>query len=543
MAKKTKAASLTIEEKLEQALVVPGYEPYKIPDNWCWTTLEYAAKWGSGGTPSRKISDYYLGDIPWIKTGELDNDFVYETEEHISEAAIRNSSAKLYPVNTVMIAMYGATIGKVGIMGVKATTNQACANAVCGKNIYYKYLFYYAISQKDSFISKGKGGAQPNISQEVIKKHEFPLPPLPEQHRIVERIESLFSKLDEAKEKAQEVINSFETRKAAILHKAFSGELTAKWREENGVGIESWENRSINDICHSLKYGTSKKSKTQGSVIVIRMGNIQQGEIDWSDLAYTDDKEDIEKYRLSPGDVLFNRTNSAVLVGKTSIYRGEFPAIYAGYLIKLDYKHDEIIGDYLNYALNTPAAKEYCNNVKTDGVNQSNINAKKIGAFVIPVASINEQQVIVEIISSLLKKENESKQAAEVVIDQIYTMKKAILARAFRGELGTNDPEEESAVEMLKEILSGNNNKEESKKQKRTRIVIPKEIDSLLKTELERKIIKLFLKSSTGELTAEEIMAVSSKKFDILNTIRILQKQHLIIKSGNKNYTKYTLVR
>lgn len=455
MAKKTKAASLTIEEKLEQALVVPGYEPYKIPDNWCWTTLEYAAKWGSGGTPSRKVSDYYLGDIPWIKTGELDNDFVYETEEHISEAAIRNSSAKLYPVNTVMIAMYGATIGKVGIMGVKATTNQACANAVCGKNIYYKYLFYYAISQKDSFISKGKGGAQPNISQEVIKKHEFPLPPLPEQHRIVERIESLFSKLDEAKEKAQEVIDSFEIRKAAILHKAFSGELTAKWREENGVGIESWENRSISDICHSLKYGTSKKSKTQGSVIVIRMGNLQQGEIDWSDLAYTDDKEDIEKYRLYPGDVLFNRTNSAVLVGKTSIYRGEFPAIYAGYLIKLDYKHDEIIGDYLNYALNTPAAKEYCNNVKTDGVNQSNINAKKIGAFVIPVASINEQQVIVEIISSLLKKENESKQAAEVVIDQIDTMKKAILARAFRGELGTNDLEEGSAVELLKQILSG----------------------------------------------------------------------------------------
>ncbi len=542
MAKKSKAASLTIEEKLEQALIVPGYEPYKIPDNWCWTTLEYAAKWGSGGTPSRKVSDYYLGDIPWIKTGELDNDFVYETEEHISEAAIRNSSAKLYPVNTVMIAMYGATIGKVGIMGVKATTNQACANAVCGKNLYYKYLFYYAISQKDSFISKGKGGAQPNISQEVIKKHEFPLPPLPEQQRIVERIESLFSKLDEAKEKAQEVIDSFETRKAAILHKAFSGELTAKWREENGVSIDSWERKSINEICHSLKYGTSKKSKSEGPVIVIRMGNLQQGEIDWSDLAYTDDKEDIEKYRLSPGDVLFNRTNSAVLVGKTSIYRGDYPAIYAGYLIKLDYKHDEIVGDYLNYALNTTAAKEYCNSVKTDGVNQSNINAKKIGAFVIPVASKPEQQEIAEIVSALLKKEDESKQTAETVIDQIDIMKKAILARAFRGELGTNDPEEESAVELLKEILSGNN-EEYNQKLKRTRVVIPKEIDSLLKTELERKIIKLFLKSETGEVTAEEIMAVSSKKFDILNTIRILQQQHLIIKSGNKNYTKYTLAR
>ncbi len=299
------------------------------------------------------------------------------------------------------------------------------------------------------------GNAIPQITINKVSKKEIALAPLPEQHRIVERIESLFSKLDEAKEKAQEVIDSFETRKATILHMAFSGELTAKWREENGVGIESWERRSINDICHSLKYGTSKKSKSEGPVIVIRMGNLKQGEIDWSDLAYTDDKEDIEKYRLSSGDVLFNRTNSAVLVGKTSIYRGDFPAIYAGYLIKLDYKHDEIIGDYLNYALNTTAAKEYCNNVKTDGVNQSNINAKKIGAFVIPVASMNEQRVIVDIISSLLKKENESKQAAEVVIDQIDTMKKAVLARAFRGELGTNDPEEESAVELLKQILLG----------------------------------------------------------------------------------------
>lgn len=105
---------------------------------------------------------------------------------------------------------------------------------------------------------------------------------------------------------------------------------------------------------------------------------MRQGEIDWSDLAYSNDSDDIEKYKLFSGDVLFNRTNSAALVGKTAIYRGEHPAIYAGYLIKLDYDHDKIIGDYLNYALNTLDAKKYCNSVKTDGVNQSNINAKRL---------------------------------------------------------------------------------------------------------------------------------------------------------------------
>ena len=151
--------------------------------------------------------------------------------------------------------MYGATIGKVGILGIEATTNQACACGVCSSAVDYKYLFYYAISQRDDFISKGKGGAQPNISQEIIKQHEIPLPPLAEQRRIVSYIESLFAKLDEAKEKAKEVVDGFETRKAAILHKAFSGELTAKWREENDVALTSWL------PCAYSELGTSKLGK------------------------------------------------------------------------------------------------------------------------------------------------------------------------------------------------------------------------------------------------------------------------------------------
>lgn len=463
MAKKTKAASLTIEEKLEQALVVPGYEPYKIPDNWCWVRMNSISNFERGITfpASAKEKEKSFANIPCLRTANVQETLDISDLIYVDKTYMKNNPAKLVKKKDILMSIANSKelVGKTSLINsfTGPMTFGGFVMAIRSK-IVADYLFYYLRNEFYSgrFIGDSTQTTNiANINSTMLGQIETPVPPLAEQQRIVERIESLFSKLDEAKEKAQEVINSFETRKAAILHKAFSGELTAKWREENGVGIESWENRSINDICHSLKYGTSKKSKTQGSVIVIRMGNLQQGEIDWSDLAYTDDKEDIEKYRLYPGDVLFNRTNSAVLVGKTSIYRGEFPAIYAGYLIKLDYKHDEIIGDYLNYALNTPAAKEYCNNVKTDGVNQSNINAKKIGAFVIPVASINEQQVIVEIISSLLKKENESKQAAEVVIDQIYTMKKAILARAFRGELGTNDPKEESAVELLKQILTG----------------------------------------------------------------------------------------
>lgn len=445
---------LSAEELLEVVLVPEDEQPYEVPDNWVWTRLGIIAKWGSGGTPSRKVPEYFHGQIPWLKTGELNNGIIYDSEEKITEDAVKNSSAKIFPVNTVVLAMYGATIGKVGILGVQATTNQACACAVPYSSLDFKYLFYYLIGEKDNFIRKGKGGAQPNISQEIIKDHIVPHPPLSEQHRIVDRIENFFAKLDQAKELAQNALDSFETRKAAILHKAFSGELTAKWREKHGVGMDSWEEKKLGDVCTSLQYGTSNKSSTEGKVVVIRMGNLQDGEIDWTNLAYTDNQEDINKYLLQPGDVLFNRTNSPELVGKTSIYRGEYPAIFAGYIIRLKYdKH--INGEYLNYIMNSVRAKEYCNAVKSDGVNQSNINAKKIAAFTIPVPSLEEQQEIVRILNRILDSEKNAKGITDV-IDRIDQMKKAILSRAFRGELGTNDPNEGSAWDLLKEVIVHN---------------------------------------------------------------------------------------
>ena len=352
-----------------------------------------------------------------------------------------------------LLFAWSASLGAHIWHGEDGWLNQHIFKVIPHANIDKMYLYYFLLHVIDELYAKTHGSGMVHITLKPFKSTPIPVPELDVQKQIAETISNLFFKLDEAKEKAQEVVDGFEIRKAAILHKAFSGELTAKWREEHQHSIHEWSNWSIDELCFSLKYGTAKKSKSEGPVVVIRMGNLQQGEIDWTDLAYTDDPEDIEKYKLFPGDVLFNRTNSAALVGKTSIYRGEYPAIFAGYLIKLDYDRNNIIGDYLNYALNTTTAKEYCNSVKTDGVNQSNINAKKIGAFVIPVAPLKEQEEIVRIIKELWRKEKAAKDAAESVIEQIDAMKKAILARAFRGELGTNYPSEESALELLKQII------------------------------------------------------------------------------------------
>lgn len=182
---KKKNAELSVEDRLEKALIPESEQSYKIPDNWVWTRMNNVAKWGSGVTPSIRTLKYYVADIPWIKTGELNFGFIYDTEEHISDEAIEKSSSKLYPINTVVIAMYGATIGKVAIMGVSALTNQACACGVYERNMYYKYLFHYAVSQQDIFINIGKSGTQPNISQEVIKKHIIPIPTLSEKYHII----------------------------------------------------------------------------------------------------------------------------------------------------------------------------------------------------------------------------------------------------------------------------------------------------------------------------------------------------------------------
>ena len=453
---KKKEAALSPEERLQAALVPENEQPYKVPGNWCWTRMKNIAQWGSGGTPSRKISEYYNGNIPWVKTGELNNDYVFETEEHITQNAILHSSAKLFPVNTVVIAMYGATIGKVGILGVEATTNQACACGVSNLLANYKYLFYYAISQKDNFINKGKGGAQPNISQEIIKSHEFPLPPLPEQQRIVDRIESLFAKLDEAKQKAQDALDSFETRKAAILHKAFTGELTAQWRKEHSVGMESWKNSTVGRVCHDVKVGIVIKpsqyyTDKEKGIPAFRSANVRENHIDDFDWVYLnhDGMENNSRSIVHTGDVLVVRSGNP---GTACVVSEKFDGYNAIDILIAVPNHSQISSEFLCAYTNSPFGKKLVFENKR-GMALAHFNVKGYSELPIRVPQLSEQTQIIRILDDLLAKEQLAKEAAEKVLEQIELTKKAILARAFRGELGTNDPGEESAVEMLKAIL------------------------------------------------------------------------------------------
>lgn len=546
MARAKKEAALTPEERLQAALVPDWEWPYKLPENWCWTRIGMVSNFERGITfpAAAKEAAPTEDNIPCLRTANVQENLEIDDMIYVNRDFMKGNIAKLVRENDIIMSSANSRelVGKSSLVThipFPMTFGGFVLN-IRAKEMSSKYLFYFLRHEflAGKFIGESSQTTNiANINTTTLGNYEIPLPPLPEQQRIVDRIESLFAKLDEAKEKAQAVVDSFETRKAAILHKAFTGELTAKWREEHGVGMESWKKKSVGELCISLKYGTAKKSDASGNVAVLRMGNLQQGEIDWSDLAYSNDPDDIEKYKLFPGDVLFNRTNSAALVGKTAIYRGEHPAIYAGYLIKLDYDHDKIIGDYLNYALNTLDAKKYCNSVKTDGVNQSNINAKKIGAYSFNVPSIPEQEKIVSVIQKLLSKEQQTKEAAEIVLDLIELMKKSILARAFRGELGTNDPSEESAVGLLRQVIEQEDGDVVRPKAKAKRIAIPAEIKPLLSGANEEAIVNLLLKAAPQSVSTQTVMSISKKKFELMDALRNLEKKQIVSKSDSGEYS------
>ena len=436
-----KKTVLTIEERLQQALVPAEEQPYDVPENWVWVRLESVASWGSGGTPSRKHEEYYNGDILWIKTGELNNGWIYDTEEKISNEGLKKSSAKLFPPYSVLIAMYGATIGKVAILGVPATTNQACACAVCNQSLLYMYLFYYCISQKNVFIEKGKGGAQPNISQIILKQHPIPLPPLSEQQRIVERIEELFAKLDEAKERLQEVADSFAVRKAAILHKAFTGELTKQWRRENGVSDESWEEKKLVEITvnhDSQRIPLSKSQRENMSHIYDYYG--ASGIIDKVDDYIFEGKKLLIG---EDGANLVTRSKDIAFIADGKYWVNNHAHI-------LDVK-DTVLIMYFCHYINNMDLIPY-----VTGSAQPKLTQAKMNNIKILLPSLPEQHEIVRLIDDLLERERSAQQAAEQALASIDLMKKSILARAFRGELGTNKASEASAVELLKQVLAEN---------------------------------------------------------------------------------------
>lgn len=449
-----KKTALTIEERLQQALVPAEEQPYEVPENWVWVRLGAIAEIVTGGTPSKKHPEYYGGNFPFYKPSDLDQGrLTYDASEYLSEEGKKVS--RIIPKNSTAVCCIGS-IGKCGYLMCEGTTNQQINSAI--PKINSLCLYYYLCTENfvQNLLSMASATTIAIVNKSKMESCAFPFPPLSEQQRIVERIEELFAKLDEAKERLQEAADSFAVRKAAILHKAFTGELTKQWRLKNGVSDESWEEKNLGDVCSKITDGThnSPTNSLTGEYMYVTAKNIKDTGIDLSNITYVTKeihKEIYSRCDVVYGDVLYIKDGATAGIATINTLKEEFSMLSSVALIRADLKlaTNEFIKTYLNYR-----KKEILKNISGSAITR--LTLSKIKNIAISLPSLPEQHEIVRLIDDLLARERKAQQAAEQALASIDLMKKSILARAFRGELGTNKASEASALELLRQVLAEN---------------------------------------------------------------------------------------
>ncbi len=447
MAKDKKKENLTPEERLQAALVPDWEQPYKVPENWRWVTLDSTTSIIMGQSPSGANTTDDSQYTPLIG-GAADMGDLYPKVTRYTKVPTKLST------NQDLILCIRATLGKPVYSDKEYCLGRGVAaiRPHIGNRSFYKY-FFNAFEQYLYDNATGTTFAQ--VSSQILQQMPLPLPPLPEQQRIVDRIESLFAKLDEVKQKTQDALDSFETRKAAILHKAFTGELTAQWRKEHGVGMEQWKQICFDNSFIKMQNGLAKRSGSSGvPYSVLRLANLSDAGISTEDMRtiLLDTKEQ-ENYGLKKNDVLMIRVNgSKENVGKQFLLTTDNQWAFCDHIIRIKYK-ENLLPAYMVYFSKSDTYKLYVENHMVSSAGQNTISRKGMASLSIPVPDLREQTEIVHILDDLLAKEQQAKDAAETVLEQIDLIKKSILARAFRGELDTNDPAEESAVELVKEVI------------------------------------------------------------------------------------------
>lgn len=428
MAKAKKKESLTPEERLQAALVPESEQPYKVPGNWCWVyapsmfNIEYGK-----GLPTKKLCEN--GYPVFGANGQIGfySEYMFEDEK-------------------ALMSCRGAYSGTMNLSLPKSfITNNSLVIESKLADVSVEFVFYlYSALNKANLIS---GSAQPQVTVQAFNNYPVPISPLPEQQRIVNRIESLFAKLDEAKQKAQDALDSFETRKAAILHKAFTGELIGK----HSIAITTLE--EITTCIRIGPFGSAlhKEDYILGGVPVVNPKHIVLQKIvpEEKTTVSVQKAEELSSYILKKNDIILGRRGDMGRSAPVTDLEAGWLCGTGSMIIRLKSGYN---AKFYSQIIASQSAVRYLEE-NSVGSTMKNLNEKIVRLLPIPDFTVDEQLEIVRLLDDLLAKEQQAKEAAEGVLEQIDLMKKAILARAFRGELGTNDPREESAVELLKQVL------------------------------------------------------------------------------------------
>ena len=397
--------------------------PFEVPSSWVWTTLGEIGNWQSGATPSRLRKDYYGGNIPWLKTGDLNDGYISDIPEYITETALKETSVKLNPKDSVLIAMYGATIGKVGILSFPATTNQACC--ACTDYLVKKmYLFYFLLANRKKFIAMGGGGAQPNISKEKIVSTLIPLPPKQEQSRIVEGIEHWLSLVDCIEKNKDNLQRTIKEAKSKVLDLAIHGKLVpqdptdepaaellkrinpkAEITSDNGHYQKLPKGWCLCDLSSLCKIKGGKRiprgrtfSKERTPHIYIRVSDMKNNTIITTDLKYIDDDvyQTIKNYTISSSDLYLTIAGT---IGHVGIVPKQFDGMN---LTENAAKLTGIICDkkYLLYSLLSSTAQEHFKS-RFHQVAQPKLSIETASSTMIYLPPLKEQHRIVSQIEEI----------------------------------------------------------------------------------------------------------------------------------------------
>lgn len=459
-----KKTALTIEERLQQALVPAEEQPYEVPENWVWVRLGAVCGFERGITfpSSAKQNERDDENIPCLRTANIQDELELNDLIYVNKKYYKNNIDKLIRKNDIIMSTANSRelVGKTSFV-YKVEYPMIFGGfvmALRANKLLSKFLFYYL--RLEFLLGRFRGESTQttniaNISSSVLGEYTFPLPPLSEQQRIVERIEELFAKLDEAKERLQEVADSFAVRKAAILHKAFTGELTKQWRLENGVSDESWEEKKGEDFFEYVTSGSrgwAKYYSDKGSIFV-RMGNLNHGtiELDFSDIQYVELPDQVEGQRskLQKNDILISITADVGMIG---LVREDMDA-YINQHVALARPKNDLYAEFLAWYFVSDVGLQQMQN-KQRGATKIGLGLQDIRSIILKIPTLPEQHEIVRLIDDLLARERSAQQATEQALASIDLMKKSILARAFRGELGTNKASEASALELLRQVLA-----------------------------------------------------------------------------------------
>ena len=507
MAKNNKV-EISLEEKLKQALVPVDEQPYTIPSNWVWTRLGEISKLSGGSGFPEKYQGFLDKNIPFYKVGSLknidDNFYIENSENYIDDDILTEIKAKLFPANTIIFAKIGEAIrlNRRAILKENSCIDNNLMALVSNSSCYFRYIYFWL--KKEDLYKYAQATTVPSIRQSTLEELEFPLPPLNEQKRIVEKLDFFFEKTKRAKEIIEEIKIDIENRKISILDRAFKGTLTSKWRDGNKTSdvkellktineekIKKWEE----DCIQAEKDGNKKPKKPiikevkdmivpvdeqpyklPDSWVWVRLGDIGKitsggtptsneksyygGDIIWITPA------DMSKQQSSPWfsnsskkitNLGLQKSSAQLIEGNSVVYSSRAPIGYVN-IVKDKFttsqgcKSVTPIKNSLMYIYYVLIERTEDIKYRASGTTFKEISALEFGKTLVPLPPLEEQQEIVRVLDEVLENENKVKELLELE-ERIDVLEKSILHKAFKGELGTQNSSDESALNLLKSIL------------------------------------------------------------------------------------------